>query len=58
MGNFPILTLMLLVPLVGALACLFLEAQAARTAALAATLIDLALGVALWANFDIGGVRR
>jgi NADH-quinone oxidoreductase subunit M len=57
MGGFPILSLMLLVPLVGAVACLKLEAQAARTVALAATLIDFALGVVLWANFDIGGAQ-
>ncbi|KLE35450.1 NADH-quinone oxidoreductase subunit M [Aurantiacibacter luteus] len=55
MAGFPILTVMLLVPLVGAIACLFVKAPAARLIALAATLIDLALGVVLWANYDIGG---
>jgi NADH-quinone oxidoreductase subunit M len=48
---------MLLVPLVGALACLFVEAKAARSVALAATLIDLALGIVLWAGYDIGGAQ-
>jgi NADH-quinone oxidoreductase subunit M len=48
---------MLLVPLVGALACLFVEAKAARTVALTATLIDLALGVLLWVNYDNGGAQ-
>ncbi|MET1756211.1 NADH-quinone oxidoreductase subunit M [Novosphingobium sp. RD2P27] len=57
MGDFPILSLMLLVPLVAAIACLFLQAQTARKVALAATLIDFALGVLLWANFDIGGAQ-
>ena len=57
MGGFPILSLMLLVPLVGAVACLLLEAQAARTVALLATLVDFALGVLLWVNFDIGGAQ-
>jgi NADH-quinone oxidoreductase subunit M len=57
MGGFPILSLMLLVPLVGAIACLKLEAAAARKVALAATLIDFVLGVVLWANFDIGGAQ-
>jgi NADH-quinone oxidoreductase subunit M len=57
MGGFPILSLMLLVPLVGAIACLKLEAQAARTVALIATLIDFVLGVVLWLNFDIGGAQ-
>jgi len=57
MGGFPILSLMLLVPLLGAVACLKLEAPAARQVALVATLIDLALGVVLWLNFDIGGAQ-
>lgn len=55
MGGFPILSVMLLVPLLGAAACLFLDARPARMVALGATLIDLALGVVLWANYDIGG---
>jgi NADH-quinone oxidoreductase subunit M len=57
MDGFPILSLMLLVPLVAAVACLMVEAQAARAIALAATLIDLALGIVLWAQFDIGGAQ-
>ncbi|WP_095011096.1 NADH-quinone oxidoreductase subunit M [Tsuneonella mangrovi] len=55
MTGFPILSLMLLVPLVGAIACFMVEAKAARMIALVATLVDFALGVLLWANFDIGG---
>jgi len=57
MNGFPILSLMLLVPFAGALACLFAEAKAARVIALAATLIDLALGIVLWANYDVGGAQ-
>jgi NADH-quinone oxidoreductase subunit M len=57
MSGFPILTLMLLVPLVAALVCLFLDAKPARNLALAATLVDFALGVLLWANYDIGGAQ-
>jgi NADH-quinone oxidoreductase subunit M len=57
MHDFPILSLMLLVPLVAAAACLLVEAKVARWIALAATLIDLALGIVLWANFDIGGAQ-
>jgi len=57
MGGLPILSLMLLVPLLGAIACLFVGDKAARSIALAATLIDFALGVILWANFDIGGAQ-
>jgi NADH-quinone oxidoreductase subunit M len=57
MNGFPILSLMLLVPFAGAIACLFAEAKTARVIALAATLIDLALGIVLWANYDIGGAQ-
>ena len=39
--EFPILSLMLAVPLVGAIACLFLGAQSARMVALVATLANL-----------------
>ncbi|MEH3122253.1 MAG: NADH-quinone oxidoreductase subunit M [Sphingomonas phyllosphaerae] len=55
--SFPILSLMLAVPAVAAIACLFLSAPAARLTALAATLIDLALGVVLWTSFDVGGAQ-
>jgi NADH-quinone oxidoreductase subunit M len=55
MAGFPILSLMLLVPMIGAVACLAVEAKQARAIALLATLIDLALGIVLWVNYDIGG---
>ncbi len=57
MGGLPILSVMLLVPLLGAILCLMSQARAARTIAVAATLIDFALGVVLWANYDIGGAQ-
>ena len=57
MADFPILSVMLRVPLLAAVACLFVEAKAARTIALAATLIDFVLGIVLWANYDIGGAQ-
>lgn len=57
MGGFPILSVMLLVPMLGAAACLFASEKPARTIALAATLVDLALGIALWANYDVGGAQ-
>ncbi len=50
-----ILSIMLIVPLVAAVACLFTSANNARWIALIATLIDLVLGGVLWANFEIGG---
>lgn len=55
MGGFPILSIMLLVPLVAGIACFFLSAQAARQTALVATLINLGLGIMLWARYEIGG---
>ncbi|MBK6801095.1 MAG: NADH-quinone oxidoreductase subunit M [Novosphingobium sp.] len=57
MSGFPILSVMLAVPLVAALACLLSGAAAARTIALIATLIDLVLGAVLWAQYDIGGAQ-
>ena len=55
MTGFPILSLMLAVPAFAAVACLFLSATNARWLALATTLIDLALGVVLWTQFQVGG---
>ncbi|MBS3930522.1 MAG: NADH-quinone oxidoreductase subunit M [Sphingomonadales bacterium] len=57
MLGFPILSLMLAVPLVAAFICLFVNAPMARTVALAATLANLALGVVLWCQFDVGGAQ-
>jgi len=57
MSNFPILSLMLLVPLVGAAACLFVQASSARWIALLATLADFVLGAVLWASYDVGGAQ-
>ena len=53
--GFPILSLMLAVPLAAAIACLFSSPQTARWLALGATLLDLLLGILLWANYDIAG---
>jgi NADH-quinone oxidoreductase subunit M len=57
MNGFPILSLMIALPLLAAAACLFVDAKAARWIALAATLADFALGILLWANYDIGGAQ-
>ena len=57
MSGVPILSLMLAIPTVAAIACLFAGDRNARLIALVATLIDFALGVMLWANFDIGGAQ-
>jgi len=55
--SFPILSVMLAVPAIAAVACLFLNAENARRLALLATLTDLVLGVVLWASFDVGGAQ-
>ena len=57
MSSFPILSVMLAVPLIAALVCLVVDAKVARTLALVATLIDFVLGVLLWLNFDVGGAQ-
>ncbi|MEA3034644.1 MAG: NADH-quinone oxidoreductase subunit [Sphingomonadales bacterium] len=55
MTGLPILSILLAVPLIGGGACLFVSANAARWIALAATLLDLLLGIWLWSAFEIGG---
>ncbi|HEX9946613.1 MAG TPA: proton-conducting transporter membrane subunit, partial [Allosphingosinicella sp.] len=53
--GFPILSLMLAVPMAAAIACLFLSNAGARWLALLATLANLALGIVLWLSYEIGG---
>ena len=57
MTGFPILSLMIGVPLAAAVACLLVSAGTARWIALLATLVDFALGVFLWSNYHIGGAQ-
>ena len=52
-----ILSLMLAVPVVAAILCLFVSANGARWIALVATLADLVLGIVLWLNYDVGGAQ-
>jgi NADH-quinone oxidoreductase subunit M len=52
--GFPILSVMLAIPALAAVACIFVDAERARWIALAATLVDLVLGALLWASFDQG----
>jgi NADH-quinone oxidoreductase subunit M len=54
MNGLPMLSIMLAVPALAAIACLFVDAERARWIALIATLVDLALGILLWVNFDMG----
>ena len=55
--ELPILSIMLTVPMIGALACLFVRAEMARIIALTATLFNLLLGVWLWASYDPAGAQ-
>jgi NADH-quinone oxidoreductase subunit M len=57
MSGLPILSIMLMIPAIAAIACLLVPAATARMVALAATLVDFVLGVLLWANYDIGGAQ-
>ncbi len=56
-AELPILSIMLAVPMIGALACLFARAELARIIALTATLFNLLLGVWLWASYDPAGAQ-
>jgi NADH-quinone oxidoreductase subunit M len=53
--GFPILSAILALPLLGALACLLTGAAGARWIALATTLGTLALCLGLWATYQVGG---
>jgi NADH-quinone oxidoreductase subunit M len=53
--GFPILSLMLAVPMLAAIVCLFVSGPTARWIALGATFADLALGIFLWGAYEIGG---
>jgi NADH-quinone oxidoreductase subunit M len=53
--SFPILSAILALPLLGALACLMTGANGARWIALGTTLATLALCIGLWAAYRIGG---
>ncbi len=57
MEGLPILSLMMLVPMLSALVCLFSPAGLARMVALVATLVTFALGLILWSNYEIGGAQ-
>ena len=57
MADFPILSLMLGVPLVAGVVCLLVSANAARWIALLATLANFGLGVVLWSHYQVGGAQ-
>jgi NADH-quinone oxidoreductase subunit M len=55
--GFPILSILIVLPLVAGIACLWLSANGARWLALGATLACLALGILLWASYQTGGAQ-
>ena len=55
--GLPVLTVLIAIPLVAGMLCLFVSARAARWIALIATLVDLALGAWLWAAYDPAGAQ-
>ena len=57
MSGLPWLTLLIAVPLIAGGLCLFLKAEGARWTALIATLIDFALSIYLWAQYDPDGAQ-
>src|SRR5205823_11869849 len=54
MSNFPILSLVVFLPLAGAVVLLFLKEPAVRWLALIVSVADLLLSLPLWAQFDHG----
>ena len=57
MSGLPLLYILIGLPLVAALLCLLVKANAARWIALVATLADLALGIYLWVNYEPDGAQ-
>ena len=52
-----VLTLMIALPMVAALVCLYVPPSQAKFVALAVTFADLVLGIILWVNFDLNGAQ-
>ncbi len=57
MTELPWLTLLIAIPLIAGVICLFVNAHGARWTALIATLIDLAIGAYLWSAYDPSGAQ-
>ncbi len=56
-SEIPILSIMLAVPAIAAIYCLFARAEMARVIALTATLFDLILGIWLWTSYNPTGLQ-
>ena len=55
MNSIPLLSLLIIVPLVAGVLCLFIKAEGARWVALAGTLIDLVVSIAAWVQYNPDG---
>ncbi len=55
MSGFPILSVMILLPIAAAVLSLFLSDRGARWTALGTTLVLFVLGIVLWVHYEIGG---
>jgi NADH-quinone oxidoreductase subunit M len=55
--GLPVLTILIAIPLAGAAIALLLKASGARWVALIATLLDLAVSIDLWVNYDPDGAQ-
>jgi NADH-quinone oxidoreductase subunit M len=56
-NSVPLLSLLIIVPLLAGVLCLFAKAQGARWIALVGTLIDLAISVFIWVKYDPDGAQ-
>ncbi|MEK6636821.1 MAG: NADH-quinone oxidoreductase subunit M [Pseudomonadota bacterium] len=57
MTDFPILSTMIALPLLGAILCLFVSDYSARRIALGVTIATFALGIMLWVGYDLEGAQ-
>ena len=57
MSGLPLLSLLIAIPLVAGVLCLFVSDNGARWTALIATLIDFALSLDLWVRFNPDGAQ-
>ena len=56
-SGLPLLSLLLIIPLAGAVLCLFAKESGARWIALVTTMLDLALSIYLWMLYNPDGAR-
>ncbi len=57
MSGLPVLTILIALPLVAGILCLFVSAQASRWVALVSTLVAFAIGIWMWVAYVPGGPR-